>query len=70
MEQWNVGHERDGNRTRIFLGRSESSWVEVIAARKVKICGNFSGTWACPPDPDFSRYTRYAATTRMNIEEF
>ena len=36
-EQWNVGQKRDGNRTRIFLGRSESSWVEAIVARKVKI---------------------------------
>ena len=23
-----------------------------------------------PPDPIFSRYTRYAATTRVNIDDF
>ena len=34
---------------------------------KLLVCYCWEGS---PPDPIFGRYTRYAATTRVNIDDF
>ena len=52
-------------KVKIFRANAEDWGIFCRRASGLLLLGRGS-----PPDPVFSRYTRYAATTRVNIDDF